>query len=70
MGVASPFGSEMATGVGNRSLVMAGLINGRALGDAVVVALPDDVGVQGECKQPLDRFSGKKLALQVSAGES
>jgi hypothetical protein len=37
-------------------LLLAGLINSRALGDAVIVALPHNVGVCGEGKQPFDRL--------------
>lgn len=37
-------------------LLLAGLIDSRALGDAVIVALPHNVGVCGEGKQPFDRL--------------
>lgn len=37
-------------------LLLAGLIDGRALGDAVIVALPHDVCVYGESKQAFDRL--------------
>lgn len=37
-------------------LLMAGLIDGRALGDAVIVALPHDVCVYGESKEAFDRL--------------
>ena len=43
-------------------LFLASLINGRALSDAVVVALPYDVGVDREAQQAFDGFP----AWQVS----
>ena len=42
-------------GVG-RSLLLAGLIDGSAQRNAVVVALPYDVGVRGEREQAFDCF--------------
>lgn len=49
---------------GGLGLLVAGLVNGGALGNAVIVALPDDVGVYGEGEHALDRFSvGRVLVL-------
>lgn len=39
-----------------RSLLLAGLVNRGALGNTIIVALPDDVGVRWERKQAFDRF--------------
>lgn len=54
----------MSSGVGRRSgFLVTSLINGRALGDAIIVTLPDDVGVEREGEQTLDRFSVKEISL-------
>jgi hypothetical protein len=45
---------------------VAGLVDGGALSNAVIVALPDDVGVCGEGEHALDRFSVEKLSVLVS----
>lgn len=37
-------------------LLLAGLVDSRALGDAVIVALPHDVCVCRKGKQPFDRL--------------
>lgn len=42
---------------------MAGLVNGGALSNAVIVALPDDVGVCGEGEHALDRFSVQRMSV-------
>lgn len=56
MAGATPLHSRMASWVGGSdlSLLLASLVNGRALGNTVVVALPDDVGVGGKCEHALD----------------
>jgi hypothetical protein len=38
-------------------LFLAGLVDGGPLSDTVVVALPYDVCVCGECEEAFDRFS-------------
>lgn len=45
-------------------LLLAGLVNSRALGNAIVVALPDDVGVWGEGKQAFDRFPTTRISSE------
>lgn len=57
----------MAPGVGScgSGFLLAGLVNGRALSDAVVVTLPDDVGVDRESEQTLDRFSASLLGYEA-----
>lgn len=45
----------MVTGVSG-GLFLASLVNGRTLSNAVVVALPDDVGVGREAQQTFDGF--------------
>lgn len=44
---------------GMGSFLLAGLVDGGALGDAVVVALPYDVCVWGEGQQAFDSFPGE-----------
>ena len=45
-------------------LLLAGLVNSRALGNAIVMALPDDVGVRGESKQAFDRFPTTRISSE------
>lgn len=40
-----------------RRLLLARLVNGCSLGDTVIVALPDDVGIGWKRQQPLDGFA-------------
>lgn len=46
----------MVVAVVSGGLLLTSLINGRALSNAVVVALPDNVGIDREAQQTLDRF--------------
>jgi hypothetical protein len=43
----------------SRGLVLASLIDGRALRNAIVVALPYNIGVHREAQQTLDRFPAR-----------
>ena len=69
----SSFGSQCVLGVvmlvvgvvvASR-LLLAGLVNGGSLGNAVVVALPHDVGVGREAQQTLDRFSENNKYMSI-----
>lgn len=44
-------------------LFMSRLIDGRTLGDAVVMALPHNVGIGGEGKEALDGLAKISLAV-------
>jgi hypothetical protein len=46
------------------ALFLAGLVNSRALGDAIIVTLPDDISVEWESKQALDSLSAAKSASE------
>lgn len=58
------------TGVSG-GLLLASLVDGRTLGDTVVMTLPDDVGVGREVQQTFDCLSAehvRKLAMSLPTG--
>jgi hypothetical protein len=54
-----PLRAQVSSGVSGSGFFVTSLINGGALGDAIIVTLPDDVGVEREGEQTLDSFSVK-----------
>src|SRR5437879_3175289 len=60
---APPFCARVTVGIGG--FLLAGLVDSRALGDAVVVALPDNISVEREGEQALDRLSVGAVSLRV-----
>lgn len=46
----------MVVAVVSGGFFLTSLINSRALSNAVIMALPDNVGINGEAQQTLDRF--------------
>lgn len=58
------------TGVSG-GLLLASLVDGRTLGDTVVMTLPDDIGVGREVQQTFDCLSAEhvsKLAMSLPTG--